>query len=410
MCLLSSPRFLDLSDEKGFLCGKILGDLGADVLKLERPGGDPSRLRDPFYKGVRHPERSLYWFAYNSSKRGITLDIEKDKGRELFKKLVKNADGVIETFPPKYLDKLGLGYQDLKRINPHIILTSITPFGQTGPYRDYRGSDIVAMAMGGLMGITGDPDRPPLRLCLDQACCLPSNFAAASTLLAYHHCQLSGEGQHVDISLYECVARVNYRETVRLEYAGLILKRSGSVIVQGEFSSYNLWRCRDGYVTWFFIGGYAGARENRALVQWMDEEGMAGELTGMNWDEVDTTKLTLEQWTPCQEQIAQFFLTHTRQELMEGALQRRLRVFPLYDVGEAWKSEHLASRDIWMDVEHPELDATLTYPGRLFLSTESEAKVRRRAPLIGEHNTEVYVEELGLTTDKMDALKRAAII
>src|SRR3990170_3305135 len=162
--MLSPYRVLDLTDEKGLLCGKILGDLGADVIKIERPGGDPARRIGPFYHDEPHPEKSLFWFAFNTSKRGITLNIETADGQEIFKRLVQTADFVIETFPPGYLAKLGLGYSDLEKINPGIILVSITPFGQTGPYKDWKGADIVAWATGGDMAPWGEPDRPPIRI------------------------------------------------------------------------------------------------------------------------------------------------------------------------------------------------------------------------------------------------------
>src|SRR3989304_4246953 len=159
--MLSSYRVLDLADEKGLICGKILGDLGADIIKVEKPGGDLARRLGPFYHDDPDPEKSLFWFSLNTSKRGITLNIESVDGREIFKRLVKTADFVIESFPPGYLDKLGLGYFDLEKINPGVILVSIAPFGQTGPYRDWKTADIVAWAMGGNMAPWGEPDRPP---------------------------------------------------------------------------------------------------------------------------------------------------------------------------------------------------------------------------------------------------------
>src|SRR3989338_8654583 len=162
--MLSPYRVLDLTDEKGLLCGKLLGDLGADVIKVERPGGDPARKIGPFYHDEADPEKSLFWFAFNTSKRGITLDIESAAGQATFKKLVETADFVIESFPPGYLDKLGLGYSALEKVNPGVIMVSITPFGQTGPYKDYKAPDIVAWAMGGVMYPWGDADRPPVHI------------------------------------------------------------------------------------------------------------------------------------------------------------------------------------------------------------------------------------------------------
>ena len=145
--MLKGCRALDLTDEKGFLCGKILADLGTDVIKIEKPGGDKSREIGPFWHDVSDPEKSLCWLAYNSNKRGITLNMTVDDGQKLFKSLVKNSDFVLESFHPGYLDSLDLGFPTLRKINPGIILVSITPFGQSGPYKDYAASDLIAMAI-----------------------------------------------------------------------------------------------------------------------------------------------------------------------------------------------------------------------------------------------------------------------
>ena len=161
--LLSPYRVLDLTDEKGLLCGKLLADLGADVIKVEKPCGDSARNIGPFYHDIVSPETSLFWFAYNANKRSITLDFTTRDGKGIFERLVKTADFVVESFPPDYLAGLGLDYKDLARINPRIVMASITAFGHTGPYAHYKGSDIVVFAMGMLMSQTGDKDRPPLQ-------------------------------------------------------------------------------------------------------------------------------------------------------------------------------------------------------------------------------------------------------
>ena len=158
---LSPYRALDLTNDKGYFCGKILADLGADVIKIEPPEGDPGRKIGPFYHDLPDKEKSLYFFAYNTNKRSITLNIEAPDGQEIFKKLVKTADWVIENYPPGYMDKLGLGYAVLEKINPRVILVSITPFGQTGPYKDRPGYDFMAQGMGGMMSITGERDDLP---------------------------------------------------------------------------------------------------------------------------------------------------------------------------------------------------------------------------------------------------------
>src|SRR4030042_5378186 len=162
---MRSPyRVLDLTDEKGLLCGKLLADLGADVMKIERPGGDPARNIGPFYHDIPHPEKSLYWFFYNANKRGITLNIETNDGKEILKRLVKSADFILESFKPGYMDSLGLGYSALSEINPRIIMTSITPFGPDGPYGKFKSADIVNQALSGWMNRCGDDDRAPVQM------------------------------------------------------------------------------------------------------------------------------------------------------------------------------------------------------------------------------------------------------
>src|SRR6185369_1823374 len=198
--LLSPFRVLDLSDELGFLCGKILGDLGADVIKIERPGGDPARRLGPFYKDQVDPEKSLTWFGFNNNKRGVTLDLEKKEGQKLFVRLAAKADFVLETFTPGWLDNLKIGYGDLAKENPKLVWTSITPFGQTGPYSKFSASDIEIMALSGCMSLTCDPGRPPLRVTFPQSYSWTGSYAAVGALTAHYHKQLSGHGQQVDVS------------------------------------------------------------------------------------------------------------------------------------------------------------------------------------------------------------------
>ena len=198
---LEGYRILDLTDAKGHLCGRILGDMGADVIKIEPPGGDPVRNRGPFYHDEPHPERDLNWFFANANKRGITLDLKTIDGLEIFKRLVGGAEVIIESFPPGYMEELGLDYASLIGIKPDIIFSSITPFGQDGPYAHYRVTDLVAASMGGMVYVHGDADRVPVRISVPHAYFLGSQHAAMGTITALYDRELTGEGQLVETSI-----------------------------------------------------------------------------------------------------------------------------------------------------------------------------------------------------------------
>ncbi|MEO0249384.1 MAG: CoA transferase [candidate division WOR-3 bacterium] len=273
--MLKGLRALDLTDEKGFLCGKILAELGVDVIKVERPGGDPARMIGPFWHDQADPEKSLYWFAYNGSKRGITLNLKTEDGKQLFRDLVRTADFLIESMPPGDMDRLGFGYPELKRIRKDIILTSITPFGQTGPYSRYQASDLVVMGMAGELFMTGDSDRRQVNISLPQACLHAGADAAVGTMIAHHHRRKTGEGQHVDVSMQQSAAWFLAQTVPHWEMEHLILGRVGTFRTSSRGPlQRQVWECRDGYVFFNIIGGRGGAKTLRELVSWMESEGM----------------------------------------------------------------------------------------------------------------------------------------
>ena len=197
--MLSPYRVLDLTNERGLLCGQILGDLGADVIKVEPPGGSSARRIGPFFQDQPDPNRSLYWWSYNRNKRSITLDVTRSEGREILLRLAKNAHFLIESDSPGYLASLGLGYQHLAATNPALIGVSITPFGQDGPKANYADSDLVILAAGGPLVLTGDDDRAPVRVSVPQGYLHACADAAVGTLAAHHERCFSRLGQHVDI-------------------------------------------------------------------------------------------------------------------------------------------------------------------------------------------------------------------
>jgi crotonobetainyl-CoA:carnitine CoA-transferase CaiB-like acyl-CoA transferase len=407
--MLSPYRALDLTDDQGFLCGRILADLGADVIKIEPPGGHPSRNIGPFFQDIPEPEKSLYWFAYNANKRGITLNLETRDGQEIFKGLVTTADFVIESFPPQYMDEFGLGFQVLSKINPRIVMTSITPFGQDGPRSHYKTSDLIAMATGGVMFLWGNPDRPPLRCSVDQAYLQAGAQAAVGTMFAHHWRQLTGAGQHIDVSIQEAVIGSLQFSQEYWDAQKIIYSRHGDHDFRGKIVRRVIWPCRDGYVAWHLNTGLYG-RSIRYLVEWMESEGAAGNLGQVPWEQTDWRELTQPQVEEWEKIFAPFFLAHTKSELHEEAIKRGIFLFPVSTTKELFGNKQLASRGYWRELHHAELEASLIYPGPPFQSAQAPWQLRQRAPLVGEHNEQIYIDELGFSKEELITFKEANII
>lgn len=410
--LLPGLRVLDLTDEKGFLCGKILGDMGADVIKVERPGGDLSRNIGPFYHDIPHPEKSLYWFAYNLNKRGITLNIETKDGQEILRRLVKNADILIESFSPGYMDSLGLGYRALSEINSRLIMVSITPFGQTGPYKNYKGPDLVCMAMSGFMYICGDADKPPVRIPIPQSYLAGGAEGAVGAAIAYYHRQTSGEGQHVDISIQESLLLTMALAIPLWQVEHSHLKRYGSSRRLGSGGlSRIVWPCKDGHVNFVIHGGQTGSHTNKALADWMDEEGMLPDfMREVDWNKLDLVTIPKELMSSLEEHIGKFFLGRTKAELYQWARENQAMLYPVSTTEDLMKSDQLSERNFWVDVEHPEVGDTICYPGAWAMLSAASLTIRRRAPLIGEHNQEIYEGELHMPHSEIVMLKQAGVI
>ncbi len=410
--LLPKIRVLDLTDEKGFLCGRILGDLGADVIKIEKPGGDRARRIGPFYRDIPHPEKSLFWFAYNSNKRSITLDLEKEDGREIFKRLIKGADILIESFPVGYMERLGFGYSKCKEINPRLIMVSISPFGQTGPYRDFQGCDLVCSSMSGFMYICGDEDKPPVRAVPPQTYLKAGSEAAAAAMIAYYVRETTDQGQHIDISIQESMLSTMIPAIPYFELENFCVKRYGSFrfIDRGEKARV-VWPCKDGYINFLIIGGQTGARTNRELSKWMDDEGMLPDfMKGIDWDSFDLLSVKGEEMRLIEEHIGRFFMRHTKKELYDWALRSRAMLYPVSDAKDLIENQQLNERNFWVKIEHPELGEEIIYPGSWVISSEADIGIRFRAPLIGEHNIEIYHDELGMTMDEILILKQSGVI
>jgi crotonobetainyl-CoA:carnitine CoA-transferase CaiB-like acyl-CoA transferase len=392
-------RVLDLADEKGAYCGKLLADLGADVIKIEPPGGDATRRRPPFWGDAPHPDRGLFFLYMNTSKRGVTLDLAAPDGQALFKRLARTADLVIETFPPGHLDGFGVGYDALRADHPQLVFTSITGFGQSGPQRDAHTADIVASALGGAMHLTGAADDPPVMLAGSQAYVTASLFAAVSSLLALHHSATSGEGQHVDISIEEAIAAATHIcGAGKWLDDGMISTRMGT----GLFASVpsGVYPCRDGSI-YLMINRPS---HWQVLAQWIHEVTGNAAVLDPIWDGPSAVRQS--DRALLDGYIAELTSRFTVDECYHEGQRRHLAITPVNTAAAVASDPQLAARGYFVDVEHAGGDR-LRYPGAPYRHTVTPWRIAHPAPRIGEHNDAIFGGELGLSPERRRAVQSA---
>jgi benzylsuccinate CoA-transferase BbsE subunit len=404
---LDDIRVLDLAGEMGQYCTKLLADLGADVIKIEPTGGDPVRKLPPFYRDEEGEQTSLYWLNLNTNKRSITLDIETVNGRATFEKLVATANVVVETFEPGYLDGLGLGYEGLSKIKPDIILTSITGFGQTGPHAKYMSPDIVGVAMGGIMWLAGDQQDPPNVPPWKQGYACASIHAAGGTLTALYHRDVTGEGQHVDVSMQESLSIA--QETAMQSWdmiEALRCRNAHRGVIPVDIPGIGPYECSDGWV-FGFVGAPGGAPWGD-LLAWMIEEGAAGELAVgetkefcQNLNLRFLTTLMQDPTTLAQKFVTmakinavviEFIKSKSKWEMYEQGQRRRLLFGIVSTPEDIAKNPQLQYRQWLTSIDHPELEATLEYPGPPYRLSETPWAIRRRPPEPGQHTRELTLE------------------
>ena len=414
---LAPYRVLDLTGEIGALCGRVLGDLGADVIKIEPPGGDPARQRAPFLGGVAGPDRSLPWLFHNAGKRGISLDIGRPEGRELLLKLVAKADILVESFTPGRMEEHGVGWDALSAANPRLIFTRISPFGQTGPYSGYQGTDIIAWALGGQMFLDGDEDRRPVRVSAPQAEGLAGVHAAAGTMTALYNRRRSGRGQQVDVAMQECVTWTLMIAAQFWDILHMNPLRGGAIRVARRVDGSTLatraiWPCQDGFVLWALgAGTQQGSRiSTQAMIQWLDSEGMAGDLLTFDWDGLTAATLDQATYDRLSAPFLAFFARHTKQELFEGAIARSIQLAPVNEIADVAASPQLAARGYWTEVPHPQIDTTLRFPGAPVRLSQTPWRAPHAAPTLGSHNRDVYGELLGLSGSEIEKLASCVVI
>ncbi len=388
--LLHPYRVLDLTGEQGQACGKLLADLGADVIKVEPPGGDPARRRGPFVDDESGPDRSLRWLAWNANKRSVSLDLNDAAGRDRFLRLVQSADFVLESFAPGHLDQLRLGYDKLAQINPRLILVSISPFGQSGPYRDYKATDIVCWAMSGFMSIAGEAERAPAQISDNAQSFLNAcGDAAIGALIALEQRRQTGRGQHVDVSAQEATARATFQISASWD-----LNRRN--LARGELATPArlpwMWRCRDGHVAWICSVGPGSSRRLAGFFRWLDEISEGQELRAVDWDHLPLAEMSDDDWERLRIPMAALFVDRTKQQLYDAAIRYDFGLFPSATTADTLASEQLRARDFWREVDHPRLGRSIRLPGAIARGAQAVPAETRPAPRIGEHNDEVFRE------------------
>ncbi len=407
---LEGLRVIELADSLGEWCGKLLADMGADVIKVEPPGGGPSRSIGPFFNDEPHPDRSLFFWHYNTSKRGITLDTEKEDGRAILRRLIDGADVFLETLPPGRSAFLGIDYESLRATNPGLVHVALTPFGQRGPYVDgeYVTTDLVTMALGGPLQSCGyDPDEgdlPPVRPGQNHSYHTGSHYACMATLVALWERGESGRGQFIDVSAQASLAVTVEFANPMWEYSRAILRRQTGRHAGAQPTSRSSFLCADGKYVNLSLPRDDATWEK--LLAYLREKGLAAELEGdlfrdpqSRFQMAGAIYGALEVVTA---NISSEELFHLGQSLglTWGAVRRP----------EDWLNDpHAKARGFFVEVEHPELGRTITYPGAPYRFLGSPWRIRRRAPILGEDNIAVY-GELGFSKEQLTALSEARVL
>jgi crotonobetainyl-CoA:carnitine CoA-transferase CaiB-like acyl-CoA transferase len=399
--MLSHYRVLDLTDDRGLIAGMMLADLGADVIAIEPPEGNSSRRRGPFAHDVDDGEHSLNWWSYARHKRSMTADLETEEGRERVRRLAATADALIESGDPGALEAIGLGYEQLAKVNHSLVYVSISGFGQDGPKAGYASSDLAVVAASGEMAMTGDHDRAPIRIGVPQAWLHAGAEAAQATLVALRERTRSGLGQHIDVSAQIAVMQATQSFILASAVGDVPPSRFTGGLNMSGLPIPLVWRAQDGYVSVTFLFGVAIGPFSRRLMEWIHEDGGCDEAT-RNKDWIGYTELLMTGAEPPEEYqrvlqvIGAFLLTKTKDELLQEAMARRLLIVPMSSIADLHDSPQFAARDYWHDVplEGSKDSKTVRYPGAFARMSGGALDLGAPAPMIGQHDSE-YAAALG---------------
>ncbi len=379
---------------------KLLADQGAEVVKIEPPLGDLARRVGPFPGDIPHPEKSGFFLYLNHNKLGVTLDIGVPTGRDILKRLLKDADILVEANPPRVMQELGLDYKALGQVNPRLIVTSITAWGQSGPYRDRKASDLTCEAAGNVAYGVGFPEREPLAMPFWQGDHQAGLNAAGATMAALLARDKSGKGQHVDISEVEalaCIFAGMYVPTY--VFQGITGDRKGFRSGLGLFPQTIL-KCKDGWI----------CLNAPQLEQWIRFVKLMGEPAWSKEQRYRNRRAMSEEYPEEVEALlAPWFAERTKKEIFNACREAHTPFAPVRTVEDLLKDAQLAHRRYFMEVKHPEA-GTWTYPSAPFKLSEAPGGVWRPAPRLGEHNEEVYCERLGFSRMDLVDLRRAGVV
>ena len=394
---LAGVKIVDLTHHiAGPYATKLLADFGAEVLKVERPGGDPARRLPPFYHDDPHPDQSLPFLYLNTSKRSLTLNLKSETGRAILLELLADADALVENFAPRVLPSLGLDYDTLRAHNPRLVVASVSNFGQTGPWRDYRASEIVEYALGGLMYIFGAYDREPLKHALHQAQFKAGTNLASAALLALYHQRLTGRGQRVDVSIQESIAAALRDVTNNYTYTGAVRRRQPNHT--GDLT--RLRAVSDGYV---LPNPGLGASVNwQVMVDFLD----APELDDPRFD---SPSARLENAAALGDILDRIFAGKRKREIFYAAHEKRFIYGVIDTPAETLDNPQIRARGYYVPLEHPGLGAEITFPGAPFLMSDSPWAARAPAPEAGQHNAEILAA-LGYDRQDLAYLRASEVI
>jgi crotonobetainyl-CoA:carnitine CoA-transferase CaiB-like acyl-CoA transferase len=388
--ILAGIRVLEIGDEIGQLCGKLLAELGADVIKIEPPHGSSVRRAGPFLHDSQDKNQSLSFWHYNTSKRSITLDLEDAAARDILRSLALGADVVLDSLAPGELQRLGAGYESLAAEQPAVIYCSMTPFGGEGPWAGYQSSDLVQLALGGVMagaGYNDVPEAPPIAPTGGHSWHLASLYAANAIAMAMFHRLRGGGGQHIDIAVHDCVAVTTESSFFFYAYNGGVPQRQTGRHALIELMPPQNHRTSDGR----YINALMVAVDTRrwvqvvALLQEFDPE----EVEDLADDIYLIPEILQERMWHVSEVIGRFIVKHTAEEIYRRAQARKLPWSPIRAVEDFQDDPHLRDdRQFFQQVEHPELDESYAYTGAILRFSRTPFELRRRAPTLGEHNVQ----------------------